>query len=416
MGEISSINIKPIKGNSESHNLRNTELDYVQKEYTYLNQSVVFEKVSAALERLKVLYKEKTGQKMQAKATPLREGVINLGEKTTFNQVKLMCKNIEDKFNIKTIQIHFHEDEGHIDKKTKAWKKNRHAHIVFNWIDENTGKSIKLNKQDMAQMQTLVAESLGLQRGQSSDKKHLTSMEFKRSKISEDVQELTEELNELRNENQQLKDELEFNRQQVNGLYERLELLNSKKISLKEEIKNEALNKRKELDDLINKMKLSKEKEINSLKNKAVQYEEVIKSKSNQIESLNEQIKTLEQYKSGLFSNKSAKLGLEVENLKEELKKTKTDLERSGNYNLELRENIKTKEKEIENLNKTINNEKYVIQPKIAEIISKKASELLEKSVEWKYNRTSNKIEFKDLTMKIDQDKKESQNFKRKLP
>jgi hypothetical protein len=175
----SSINVQPVKGNSEVHNLRKTELDYVYSSKTHLNKSIVMEEIGPTRKRLEDLYKEKTGQKMQQKATPIREAVVIVGKKNTMNDLVQMCGNIEKKLGIKTMQIHLHEDEGHQDRESGKFKQNRHAHIVFNWVNEETGKSWKLKKQHMAEMQTIVAESLGLQRGQSSDKKHLHSMEFK---------------------------------------------------------------------------------------------------------------------------------------------------------------------------------------------------------------------------------------------
>jgi len=175
----SSINIQPVKGNSEAHNLRKTKLDYVFSSKTHLNQSIVMDEIGPTRQRLEELYKEKTGQKMQKKATPIREGVVIVGKKNTMNDLVEMCDKIEKELGVKTMQIHLHEDEGHQDRESGKFKQNRHAHIVFNWMNEETGKSLKLNKQHMAQMQTIVAESLGLQRGQSSDKKHLHSMEFK---------------------------------------------------------------------------------------------------------------------------------------------------------------------------------------------------------------------------------------------
>jgi len=175
----SSINIQPVKGNSEAHNLRKTKLDYVFSSKTHLNQSIVMDEIGPTRQRLEELYKEKTGQKMQKKATPIREGVVIVGKKNNMKDLVKMSGRIEEELGIKTMQIHLHEDEGHQDRDSGEFKQNRHAHIVFNWINEETGKSVKLNKQHMAQMQTIVAESLGLQRGQSSDKKHLHSMEFK---------------------------------------------------------------------------------------------------------------------------------------------------------------------------------------------------------------------------------------------
>ena len=43
--------------------------------------------------------------------------------------------------------------------------------MIFDWTDGETGRTRKLNKQDMAEMQTILAECLGMERGISSDRK-----------------------------------------------------------------------------------------------------------------------------------------------------------------------------------------------------------------------------------------------------
>ena len=76
--------------------------------------------------------------------------------------------------------LHTHKDEGADvwDGNKEAWKPNYHAHMVFDWTQED-GRSIKLNKQDMVQMQTILAECLGMERGVSSDAKHLSAIQYK---------------------------------------------------------------------------------------------------------------------------------------------------------------------------------------------------------------------------------------------
>lgn len=198
MHTTSSINIKPVSGNSEAHNLRTGKpLSYVKQERTELNESWSKESLHDARARIEETYKKNVGQKMQAKATPLREGVVNLGKKQNLETLKITCEKIEERFNIKAIQIHIHEDEGHHRIKSGEWKQNRHAHIIFDWTDSQ-GRSIKLNKNDMAELQTLVADSLGMQRGQSSDKKHLNSVEYKIQEMEKDALQLEKDLKKLK--------------------------------------------------------------------------------------------------------------------------------------------------------------------------------------------------------------------------
>ena len=132
----------------------------------------------AHLNDLKTLVKEKTGRAMQAKATPIREGVIVIKQDTTIEQLRGLADAIEQRWGIKTLQIYTHMDEGHTDSEG-AWKPNLHAHIVFDWVDHETGKSIKLSRQDMAEMQTMVADCLDMERGESSDLKHLGAIQYK---------------------------------------------------------------------------------------------------------------------------------------------------------------------------------------------------------------------------------------------
>lgn len=132
----------------------------------------------AHLEHLKTLVKEKTGRKMQAKATPIREGVIVIRQDTTIEQLKGLATAIEQRWGIKTLQIYTHMDEGHTDSEG-SWNPNLHAHIVFDWVNHETGKSIKLSRQDMAEMQTMVADCLEMVRGESSDLKHLGAIQYK---------------------------------------------------------------------------------------------------------------------------------------------------------------------------------------------------------------------------------------------
>lgn len=171
-----SINIQPVKGGSEIHNFREKELSYVRSELSHLNESWAIDSISSRLEDIKQRYQNTTGQQMQKKATPIREGVIVIESGTSMDQLRDFATRCEEQFGIKTFQIHMHKDEGHMN--SKEWKPNLHAHIVFDWT-QNNGKSIKLNRQDMAKMQTMLAESLGMQRGKSSDREHLNAIQFK---------------------------------------------------------------------------------------------------------------------------------------------------------------------------------------------------------------------------------------------
>lgn len=73
------------------------------------------------------------------------------------------------------------------------FKPNYHAHIVFDWMNHDTGKSIKLNDDDMTTMQNLASDILSMERGQSkavTGKKHLDRNDFIIEKQKEEMKRL----------------------------------------------------------------------------------------------------------------------------------------------------------------------------------------------------------------------------------
>ena len=118
--------------------------------------------------QISALVKEKTGRKMQAKAEPLREGVVVIKEDTTMEELQELGKRFQERFGVTPVQIAIHKDEGHW--QGEVWKPNLHAHIVFDWYDHSTGKSIKTTSLDAIEMQTICAEVLGMERGVSSER------------------------------------------------------------------------------------------------------------------------------------------------------------------------------------------------------------------------------------------------------
>ena len=195
MAKQTSVNVQPVKGGSEEHNKRKKELDYVRKDLSHLNQYWESDTQANRLANIKALYQSKTGQKMQAKATPIREGVVVIQDSTTMADLHRLADAYRNRLGIEVFQIAIHRDEGY--QNSKEWKPNLHAHLVFDWTDHNTGKSVKLNRQKMAEMQTITAEVLGMERGKSSEKKHLTAQQFKTAAEAQRAEQLKEQVSEL---------------------------------------------------------------------------------------------------------------------------------------------------------------------------------------------------------------------------
>lgn len=173
-----SIHFQAVKGGSEKHNKRTKKLDYVHHELSSQNDYWQSDTQEARLAFVTQNAKAKTGRKMQAKATPIREAVVVIEDTTTMDDLKKLAKRFNDRFGIDVFQIAIHKDEGY--KKSKdGIKLNLHAHLVADWTDHESGKSLKLNRNDMAEMQTICAEVLGMERGKSSEKQHLSAIQYK---------------------------------------------------------------------------------------------------------------------------------------------------------------------------------------------------------------------------------------------
>ena len=195
MGHKSSINFKPVKPNSQSHNERIGELDYVYSDLTNQNETWKTDEIHTRFKSIADLYKEKVGQKMQANSTPIREAVVNLSSHHTMKDLQRFSKEIEDKFGIKAFQIHIHRDEGKSREEL-----NHHAHILWDWQNKDTGRSFKLYKHEMSQIQDLTAESLGMERGESkvnTNRNRLEAVEYKTQQETKKLSKLQEQVEVL---------------------------------------------------------------------------------------------------------------------------------------------------------------------------------------------------------------------------
>ena len=188
-----SIHFEPVKGGSEEHNRRLKFLDYVRPDRTHLNDYWESGTQSDRLANITQNFLEHhpTRKKLHAKATPIREAVVNITEETTMTDLLRLGSRLNERFGISIFQIAIHKDEGYFGSDTD--KLNLHAHLVADWTNPSNGESIKLNRQDMADMQTITAEVLGMQRGVSSDKKHLTAMQYKEQKAREEAEKAKQE-------------------------------------------------------------------------------------------------------------------------------------------------------------------------------------------------------------------------------
>ncbi len=195
-----SINFKAAKSDSEAHNFRKKTFDYIRKDLTAKNEYWSEEKLSDRLHKVETYCKEKSGRKLQKNAMPIREAVVVIKDDTTMQDLHQLSKRLEEELQIRIFQIAIHKDEGHFDKEAKEWKPNYHAHLVADWQDVKTGKTLKHQSSHYSKMQDITAECLGMERGVEGSKGRLEAIEFKIQKKEEELLALDEKINDVKSE------------------------------------------------------------------------------------------------------------------------------------------------------------------------------------------------------------------------
>ena len=257
-----SEHIKPCNiAQSERHNRRdadyiaslNPAMLYIRRDLAHLNEVYVapdMEGVSLQqhYDDIRIMVKQKTGRAMQEKdvkftdkkgkqrvrqgCSPIREGVVNIKPDTTMEDLLRYAERVHERWGIRALQIHIHKDEGHYEntEDPASWEPNYHAHIIWDWMDHNTGKSFKLNAEDMSAIQDLVAETLDMQRGQKKSETgidHLERNDFIIQKQESKKKQLQEEAKKAIVEKEEVEAEVEAAKTEVADLWKEHDYLTS---------------------------------------------------------------------------------------------------------------------------------------------------------------------------------------------
>lgn len=97
------------------------------------------------------------------------EAVVNLDEKHNLDDVKKVANFIQQKYHLQPCSIALHHDEGYTDKDGTV-KYNHHAHLCFLTMDKGISTMRKIRSKELRQMQSEVAQLLGLERGKENSK------------------------------------------------------------------------------------------------------------------------------------------------------------------------------------------------------------------------------------------------------
>ena len=293
--------------------------------------------LQAHYDYIKRMVKEKTGRAMQEKererkgkngkivkvagCSPIREGVLLIRPDTTLADVKKFGEECQRRWGITPLQIFLHKDEGHWlngqpdpeDRESfkvgERWfKPNYHAHIVFDWMNHDTGKSRKLNDDDMMQMQTLASDILLMERGKSkavTGKEHLERNDFIIEKQKAELQRIEavkrhkeQQVNLAEQELRQVKSEIRTDKLKSaatdaatviasgvgslfgSGKMKKLEQSN-------EELRQEIAKRDKGIDDLKAQMQRMQEQHGKQIRNLQGIHNQELESKDKEISRLN---------------------------------------------------------------------------------------------------------------------------------
>ena len=351
MATKSSIHIKPCNvASSEAHNRRTAEYMrnigkskiYIVPELTadneqWINPDFGSSELQTHYENIKRMVKEKTGRAMQEKererkgkngkiikvagCSPIREGVLLIRPDTTLADVHKFGEECQRRWGITPLQIFLHKDEGHWlngqpdpeDRESfkvgERWfKPNYHAHIVFDWMNHDTGKSRKLNDDDMMQMQTLASDILLMERGKSkavTGKEHLERNDFIIEKQKAELQRMDaakrhkeEQINLAEQELRQVKSEIRTDKLKGaatdaatviasgvgslfgSGKMKKLEQSN-------EELRQEIAKRDKGIDDLKAQMQRMQEQHGKQIRNLQGIHNQELEAKDKEISRLN---------------------------------------------------------------------------------------------------------------------------------
>ena len=351
MATKSSIHVQPCNvASSEAHNRRTAEYMrnigkskiYIVPELTadneqWINPDFGSPELQAHYENIKRMVKEKTGRAMQEKererkgkngkiikvagCSPIREGVLLIRPDTTLEDVRKFGEECQKRWGITPLQIFLHKDEGHWlnghpapeDRESfqvgERWfKPNYHAHIVFDWMNHDTGKSRKLNDEDMTEMQNLASDILLMERGLSkavTGKEHLERNDFIIEKQKAELQRIEaakrhkeQQVNLAEQELRQVKSEIRTDKLKgaatdaatviVSGVGSLFGSGKMKKLELSnEELRQEIAKRDKGIDDLKAQMQRMQKQYGKQIRNLQGIHNQELEAKDKEISQLN---------------------------------------------------------------------------------------------------------------------------------
>ena len=198
-GAKSSFNIDFTKSGSFWHNFRRGFLAKdIRPDLSFQNEyTCSFEEARKRAKQMKVdadiAYLRRRGQKPKYDPEKIYwSAEVNAREWHTIEDLKRAAAVIEKEMGYRLIYGCLHKDEGHLNDDGE-WVMNCHFHLEFISLDENGISQHRktFNPSLMSKLQTEIAKTLGMERGQSKEitgREHLTPKQYKQAvKLQEPI-------------------------------------------------------------------------------------------------------------------------------------------------------------------------------------------------------------------------------------
>ena len=180
----SSINFQKAKAHWEKHNARQDEPSYLLPP-EFRKQNYFWRAELSPQEIFKAEHSKCSKGKRPRFENSHWEAVLNLNANHTEKDVERVVQHIAKTLNIIPVAIAIHRDEGHLNERGRPVY-NYHAHLNFitvkdgrqNWRNEY------IKPQTLRQLQTDVAELLGMERGKDKRETQVERLDHKQFKAA----------------------------------------------------------------------------------------------------------------------------------------------------------------------------------------------------------------------------------------
>ena len=301
---ISCVHFEKSSGHAERHNFRTEENEpsyLLPQKFRKENEFVLFRDARESFDEEIKKLGNKRGKRPKFENSKW-ECTININENHSLEDVGKAVEKIAEILHIEPCSVAIHRDEGHMqtDKSGKEFAVyNYHAHAVFQTFKDGKQQIRRENVKDrLREVQTAVAQVLGMKRGQeNSQKVHLKPHEYRQT--AQQIEQLQAENLALKNELLTLKEqkaqiEEERKRYKSEGGhkaedYRQLQALNKERFT-QEELDKKLAELRAEFQESHNRTITALQEQYQDAKNKLTSEIEVKSAENEELQKQNQSL------------------------------------------------------------------------------------------------------------------------------